>query len=216
MVDEAGRDIDDVPAVALRQHRCHGCPRHLEGPAEIHPGDRVEVVVGVVGEGRGDEDSRVVDHGVDPAEPVEGRIDDALADSWRRDVARNRQHHRIIACADQARVRDNGIAEPAETGHQAFADALRCPGDHRYALLSVHIGLLCVGAMPTNHAGAADDARRMGRVYFLLIGAASHAHYACRVALRQLRYFLAASAKAENGGVGHGSACQPRSRRVMA
>ena len=55
--------------------------RDLEEAAQVHAGDVVEVLVRVVGERLGDEDAGVVDHGVDPAEPRDGGVDDARADA---------------------------------------------------------------------------------------------------------------------------------------
>ena len=69
VVDQAGGDVDDVPA-ALRQHRRDGALGELEEPAQVDPEDQVVVVGGVLGERLGDEDAGVVDQRVDPAELV--------------------------------------------------------------------------------------------------------------------------------------------------
>src|SRR6266550_1435896 len=56
-----------------------GAAGDVEEAAQIHPGHRVVVLVGVVGERLGDERSGIVDQGVDPAEPVQGVFHDVRA-----------------------------------------------------------------------------------------------------------------------------------------
>jgi hypothetical protein len=134
MVDQAGRDVHHVTAVTPGQHRGHRGARDLEETAKVHSGDDVVVLIGVVGEILGHEDSRVVDHRVDPAEPLYGRVDDALAGTRLRDVTRHRQHHRVITVGDPAGVGDHRVAKLAVRRNQALADALRGAGDDCDAL----------------------------------------------------------------------------------
>jgi hypothetical protein len=96
------RDADHVPAVALAEHCRDGRTGHLEVPAEVHAGDVVIVVVGVVDERLRYEDARVVHDGVESAEPFDGRVDDALTHRRFRDVARYGKHHRVVGVGDRA------------------------------------------------------------------------------------------------------------------
>ena len=125
MVHQAGRDVDHVPAVAWASMARDRGAGNLEEAAQVHTGDGVVVVVGVVGERFGDEDPRIVDHGVDPTEPLQGGIDDPLSDPGLRDVAGHRQHHRVVALGDRARVGDDGVAELAVSRKPGRR---RCPG----------------------------------------------------------------------------------------
>lgn len=77
MIDQGGRDGDQVTA-ALAEHRRDSRARHLEEATHVDPGYGVVVLAGVLGERFGNEDAGV-DHGVDPPETVEGRVDDAGA-----------------------------------------------------------------------------------------------------------------------------------------
>jgi hypothetical protein len=51
----------------------------VEEAPQIHPGDRVVIFVGVIGERLGDEDPSVIDQGVDPAKPRQRLLGDAGA-----------------------------------------------------------------------------------------------------------------------------------------
>ena len=114
----------DVSAALARQHRRDRGARNLEESTKIHPCDGVIVFVGVVGERLGNEDPRVVDHRVDPAESLHRRVDDALADAGLCDVATYRLDHRVVALGDGAGVGNHRITELAVCRHQALADAL--------------------------------------------------------------------------------------------
>ena len=138
VVDQAGGDVHDVAAAALRQHRGHCGTRNLEEATHVHSRDGVIVLVGVLGERLGDEDPGVVDHGVDPAEPCQRRVDDPLSDARPRDVAGHRQHHRVVALFDGAGVGDHRVSELAVCRHQALADALRGTRDDGDALRVAH------------------------------------------------------------------------------
>jgi hypothetical protein len=67
---------------------------------------------------------------VNPSEPLQRGINDALADATLRNIAGNREHHRVITCGDSPRVGDHRVAEPAVAGDQARADALAGATDH--------------------------------------------------------------------------------------
>jgi hypothetical protein len=84
------------------QHRGDDGAGYLEETAKIHARDGLVVGVGVFGERLRDEDACVVDQCVDAAEPVDCRVDDAPTNSGLRDVAGNRQHHRVVAGLDLA------------------------------------------------------------------------------------------------------------------
>jgi hypothetical protein len=103
----------------------------------VHPGHRVVVLVGVVGERLGDEHSGIVDQGVDPAEPVQGMFDDVRAGARPGQVPRHREHFGVGA-VDGAGGRDHGVAELAVGGNQARADAAGRAGDDGDFLSGVH------------------------------------------------------------------------------
>ena len=68
-------------------------------------------------------------HHVNPSEPLQRGINDALADATLRDIAGNREHHGVVTWGNGPRVGDDGVAEPAVAGDQARADALAGAGD---------------------------------------------------------------------------------------
>jgi hypothetical protein len=78
---------------------------------EIHPGDGVIVLVGVLREGLRDKDACIIDNRVNPFEPLHRGINDALADTGLGDIAGNREHHRVVTCGDIPRVGDHRVAE---------------------------------------------------------------------------------------------------------
>ncbi len=90
MVDEAGRDVDDV-AAALRDHLCYRALGDVEETGQVHRGHHVVVGARVVGERLADEGPGVVDQRVDPREPVERLLDDAPSGLRLGEVTRNRE-----------------------------------------------------------------------------------------------------------------------------
>jgi hypothetical protein len=124
-------------AAALVDHLPERALGDVEEPAEVHSGDRVEVVGRVVREGLADEDPRVVDQAVDPSEPIERLLRDALGSLGFADVTLHREVAGLVGAADRARGSHDRVAGMTERGHQARADALRrarddcdlrCPG----------------------------------------------------------------------------------------
>ena len=124
VLDERRGDRDEVAAVTLIEHPGHRGPGDLEEAAQVHPGDGVVVLVGVVGERFGDEDARVVDDGVDAPEAVDRRVDHASSFAMLCDVARDGQHHRVVTGFDGAGVGHHRVPELAVSGDQAGADSL--------------------------------------------------------------------------------------------
>jgi hypothetical protein len=57
-----------------------------------------------------------------------------LADPGLRDIPGDREHHRIVAWGQVARVGDDGVAESAVADDQAGADALGGAGDDNNGL----------------------------------------------------------------------------------
>src|SRR4029079_18396817 len=95
-------------------------------------GDRGgEVILCVIGEGLRDEDPRVVDEGVDAAEPLDGGVDDAVGGGGIADVALDCEDVGVLRLGDRARGGDCAVAELAVSGYEARADALRRTGDDR-------------------------------------------------------------------------------------
>ncbi len=90
----------------------------------------VGVVVGrVVGERLGDEDARVVDQGVDPAEPVERGRDDLRRGGGVGHVAGHGDHAGVVAGLRMERgVGHHGVPDLAVGGSPG---PLRCPGMRR-------------------------------------------------------------------------------------
>jgi hypothetical protein len=69
MVDEARGNLNDM-APALLLHLGDGELRGVEEPGGVDAQDGSVIGLGVLGEGLGDEDARVVDERVDAPEPV--------------------------------------------------------------------------------------------------------------------------------------------------
>jgi hypothetical protein len=86
VIDEAGRDVDDV-AAALDGHLADRTLRDVEEAGEVHGGGRIEILLRVVGERLADEDSGVVDQRVDAPEPVERLLHHARRRARVGDVA---------------------------------------------------------------------------------------------------------------------------------
>ena len=76
---------EDEPAVAVLLHHPERGPADVEGTLEVHVQNRVEVVVGQLGERLVTQDAGVVDDDVDLAEGVDRGLDDVLAALGRRD-----------------------------------------------------------------------------------------------------------------------------------
>jgi hypothetical protein len=89
MVDEAGRDVDDV-AAALYEHLLDCALGDVEETGEVDGNNGVEVVWWVVGERLADEDAGVADQRVDPPETVECLVRHAMSGFRLRDVTRHR------------------------------------------------------------------------------------------------------------------------------
>jgi hypothetical protein len=70
-------------------------------PPEVHGGHRDKIIRRVVGERLADEDPGVVDQGVDPAEPVECLLDDALRCVRLGDVTRHGEDVGLLGGADR-------------------------------------------------------------------------------------------------------------------
>ncbi len=142
VVDQAGGDVDDV-AAALGEHVLDGELGDVEEAVEVHRGHGGVVVGGVVGERLGDEDACVVDQGVDPAEPFDGRLRRPFGGGAVGDVALHCDDAGVVGGGDRAGDRDDGVTEPAVRLDEAGSDALRRAGDERDLLtLVVHDDLL--------------------------------------------------------------------------
>src|SRR5439155_7319939 len=71
-------DIDDLPAALGFHHRVSGLAEEQQA-AEIDGEDRVELLLGYVGEGVADVDAGAVDEDVESAELAAGVVDESLA-----------------------------------------------------------------------------------------------------------------------------------------
>jgi hypothetical protein len=129
-VDDAGGDVDDV-AAALVDHLPDRALGDVEEPGEVHGGDRGVVVGRVVREGLADEDPRVVDQAVDPSEPIERLLRDALGRLGFADVTLHGEVAGLVGGADRARGADDRVSGRSKPGDQPSADALRRARDDR-------------------------------------------------------------------------------------
>ena len=118
-------------AAALVDHLPNRALGDVEEPGQVHGRDRGVVVGRVVREGLADEDPRVVDQAVDPSEPIERLLRDALGRLGFADVTLDREVAGLLGGADRARGADDRVAGVTERGHQPSADALRSAGDDR-------------------------------------------------------------------------------------
>ena len=147
-----GRDVDHMPAVP-RGHRGDGPLRYPEEPGQADP-DHVGVVGGrVVGERLGDDHARVVDQGVEAAEPFQRRVDDPVGARPVGNIAFDGEHLRFVRWPENCGAGQHRPAAPAVPGHQAGADALggaRDDGD-----LARH------DAASAGHRPADDEAMRI-------------------------------------------------------
>lgn len=128
------RDVDDV-AGALPQHLGGRLLRDVEEPEQVQRDEGHQIVLGVVDEGLGDEDSGVVDQGVDAAEALHRCTDHALRSARSGDVSIDRQDARGGARLDGPGVGDNSVAAGEVPVHEACADPLGCAGDDDNLLL---------------------------------------------------------------------------------
>src|SRR3954468_7396203 len=145
VVDQAGGDVDDV-AAALGEQVRDGPLGEVEDAGDVDTRHGGVVLGGVLGERLGDEDARVVDHGVDAPEPLHGGLDDAPRGGRVGDVALDGEDVRVVHGCNGARGGDDGVAELAVALDEGGADALRGPGDDRDLLdLRAHGDLLRVG-----------------------------------------------------------------------
>lgn len=78
MIDQAGRDLDDV-AAALVEHLLDRQLGDAEEAAQVDAGNRVVVLLRVLGERFADEDTGIVDQRVDTAEALAAGRDEPLA-----------------------------------------------------------------------------------------------------------------------------------------
>jgi len=138
VIYEAGCDVDDV-AAALDDHLAYRSLGDLKEPGQVHGGDRGEVLGRVVREGLADEDARVVDQGVDPSEPPERLVDDALGGLCVGDVTLHGQDVGFLGGVDRARGRDDPVTSTSKRCCEARADALRRASDDRDFLRLAHM-----------------------------------------------------------------------------
>ena len=94
-----------MAAFPAGEHCGHRRTGKLKEATEIHSGGRVIVIVGVLGERLGNEDAGIVDNHVNPSEPLQRGINDALADATLRDIAGNREHHGVVRLNHRSQIR---------------------------------------------------------------------------------------------------------------
>jgi hypothetical protein len=97
-----------------------------------------EIVCGVVGDRLADEDTGIVDDGVDPSVPVDGGIDNPCCDVAILDRTSYRNHIAVIAWTNVARIRDHCISEISVGSDEASADTLRGTSDNCDFFNSAH------------------------------------------------------------------------------
>ncbi len=137
MVDQAGRDLHDMPRTPLC-HLGNGAPGETEEPAEVDRNDGGEIVLGVVDERFGDEDACIVDERVDAAEAIESLRDDALHRRRIDDVAGDVENVRVGRRLDRARIGDHAVVPLAKSPDQIRANPLRRAGDDRDLPVRAH------------------------------------------------------------------------------
>jgi hypothetical protein len=124
VIDEAGRDLHNVPG-SLLQHLLGCALSDMEKPVDIDGQHVSKIFVRIVGEMFCDEDARIVDERVDAAEELQRLRDDAFRGFGIGDVTGNRQDVRIRRRLDRADIRDNADRDmPSPRLH-------RYPATHR-------------------------------------------------------------------------------------
>ena len=122
-------DVDDRAAVALRPHLRSRRPDAEERAADVDVEDALELLRGDILEQEVREDAGVVHEHVEPAEAVDGRVDEPLDVGRRRDVALCR-HHRVTRLGEapcaasrrSARRSASTTAAPASARRRAQAN----------------------------------------------------------------------------------------------
>jgi tetratricopeptide (TPR) repeat protein len=166
----SGDFVDHVAAVPPR-HLGDGPLGQPEEPGEVDPDGGGVVgggVVGggVVGERLGDEHARVVDQGVEAAEPFQRCADDPVGGRRVGDVSGDGEHVRVLRGLDRAGTGHHRPAPPPVRGDQAGADAPRGAGgqvlaqhahDLRRQVPSRLGGLFLGGDIPGLHHEAAGQ-----------------------------------------------------------
>lgn len=123
VVRQAGGDVDDV-AATLFFHLGDRELGDVEEAIQVHRQHSGVVFLGVGGERFGDEDSGVVDQGVDAAETCDRFTDDSLGDRRVADVAGNGEDVRIGGWLDRTRSGDYPVIEITESLDHACAETL--------------------------------------------------------------------------------------------
>jgi len=133
VIDQAGGHIDDV-AGAVFFHLGDGQLSDVEKAVEVHCQHVGVVVLGVGGEGFGDEDAGVVDQAVDTPEGGQGFADDALGSGRVGDVAGHREDVRVGGWLNRTRGGNHTVIEGAVGLDHGGADTLGGTGDdHDFA-----------------------------------------------------------------------------------
>jgi hypothetical protein len=129
VVCQAGGDVDDV-AFALFFHLVDRELGDVEEAVQVHRQHVGVVFGGVRGERFGDEDTGVVDQGVDAAKTCDGFTDDLLCDFRVADVARHGEDVRVGGRFDRTRRGDDFVIQVTEGFDHAGAEALGCASDN--------------------------------------------------------------------------------------
>jgi hypothetical protein len=95
-----------------------------EESGQVDAGDQRVIVGGVVGEGLGDEDARVIDQGVDAAEAIKRPAHDPVGGGLLGDVALDREDVRVLRRLDAMRIRHDRPASLPVRLDEAGADTL--------------------------------------------------------------------------------------------
>ena len=156
--DQARRDVDDM-AGSLGEHLPNDALGDVEEPGEVHCRGRDVVIDRVVRKGLSDEDARIVDQGVDPAEPLDRLLHDPLRGLGCRDVTAHGEEIPSVGGADRAGCRDDGISRTRERLCDPGADTPRGAGDdHDLARWTARpLRRARPVADPTRRAGSSDE-----------------------------------------------------------
>jgi hypothetical protein len=141
VVDNRGRDIDHVAAVAF-QHLGYGPLGETEEAGHVYAEHQRVILGGVVGERLGHKDAGIIDQRVDPPETAQCGVDDLTGGGGVAEVTRDGEHLRVRRRVHRLGIGHHRPALAPVSGDDPGADALRSAGDDGNAALRLaHAGL---------------------------------------------------------------------------